>query len=315
MSNISGGGNVPGSAPDYLVSSAGQATAGDSGVSLHALQQTLSKLKSSELDTIDKMLHEYQEQIGKETREDAKLGTEHVPGTAMGNLPTLPGGSPFTNIGEVERLVIQAAVQGSNEDLKHIMGAVHDMQQRRTRRRWLILGAGLLGLLALGGFLLWQNPGPPDVSPGPPDSNPGPPNSNPGPPDNPSSGQSIPPAGVCSIHFSNPTSAEAIPLAGQFPVAWSEVPGAVAYDLKMVPPASFSVPWLFHVKGTSKNIYMENFPAAGDYELSVSALGPNGETLCSNSLKFRKSAYSDSSGNNKEPAGGCTSRGMYVICP
>lgn len=239
MSNISGGGKVPGGEPDYLISSAGQQNAGDASKDEQLLQESLGKLKSEEQSTLDKM--------------SAKLG---------------------------------------------------------GRRMWGILGAGLIVLLAIGGILLWINPGPPDVNPGPPEGNPG-------PPDLPNAG-GVKSAGACAIHFSSPTEGGAIPLAGQLPVSWSGVPGVETYDLKLVPPASFSVPWLYHVKGTSKNIYMENFPAAGDYELSVSALGPNGQTLCSDVFRFKKAAYDEASGKSKEAGGGGCSSGpgvLVVVCP
>src|SRR5512135_1219660 len=145
MSNISGGGKVPGGEPDYLISSAGEQNAGDAAKDQQLMQESLGKLKSEEQSTLDKM--------------SAKLG---------------------------------------------------------GRRMWTILGAVLIVLLAIGGILLWQSPGPPDSNPCPPEGNPGPPEINPGPPDLPNAG-GVQSAGACAIHFSNPTQAETIPLSGQLP--------------------------------------------------------------------------------------------------
>src|SRR5512135_2004911 len=133
MSNISGGGKVPGGEPDYLISSAGEQNAGDAAKDQQLMQESLGKLKSEEQSTLDKM--------------SAKLG---------------------------------------------------------GRRMWTLLGAGLLALAAIGGILLWHNPGPPEINPGPPEGNPGPPGNNPGPPDLPNAGGAQS-AAACAIHFSSPT--------------------------------------------------------------------------------------------------------------
>ena len=92
------------------------------------------------------------------------------------------------------------------------------------------------------------------------------------------------------------------------------MPGAASYALKVIPPPSFSVPWLFPAKGTTRTIYMENFTAGGDYQFSVQALDPSGGVLCETELKFTRAALVAPSAR-KHQGDGCTTTGMLVICP
>lgn len=118
---------------------------------------------------------------------------------------------------------------------------------------------------------------------------------------------------ACPLSLMSPASADQIPETGALKVEWSGVPQAASYALKVIPPPSFSAPWLFPAQGTSRTIYMENFTAGGDYKLSVEALNPSGAVLCQTELKFTRAALA--AGPAKKKAGGCTTTGMLVICP
>jgi len=125
---------------------------------------------------------------------------------------------------------------------------------------------------------------------------------------------------ACTLNLINPASADQIPESGALNVQWSSVPEAASYAFKVIPPPSFSVPWLFPTQGNARTIYMENFPAAGDYQFTVDALDANGGVLCGTALKFKRAAYVAPSGKKGNEGGGgggraCSSNGMFVICP
>lgn len=126
----------------------------------------------------------------------------------------------------------------------------------------------------------------------------------------------VPPATpACALKFLRTFDLDSIPDTGPVNVQWSSQPGAASYAFKVIPPASFSVPWLFPTDGNSRTIYMENFAAGGDYQFTVDALDAKGGVLCSAALKFSKSAYNPPSGKKGEKGGACTTTGMMVICP
>lgn len=64
---------------------------------------------------------------------------------------------------------------------------------------------------------------------------------------------------------------------------------------------------------TSKNIFMDNFPAGGSYEFTVSTLDASGAVLCSVVVGFEKPGYDEvKRAKEQEPEGGkyCDPNGM-----
>jgi hypothetical protein len=60
--------------------------------------------------------------------------------------------------------------------------------------------------------------------------------------------------------------------------------------LEIIPPPGGGVPWLIDTPATSKKIYMDNFPAGGEYQVVVAANAGDGTALCSSTLTFQKGA-------------------------
>lgn len=122
---------------------------------------------------------------------------------------------------------------------------------------------------------------------------------------------------ACVLQLISPASADQIPETGALTLQWSNVPGAASYALKVIPPPSFSLPWIFPAKGTTRTIYMENFTAAGEYQFSVEALDPSGGVLCGTEMKFKRSALQAPPPRSGEGGGGgaCAPSILGRICP
>jgi hypothetical protein len=93
----------------------------------------------------------------------------------------------------------------------------------------------------------------------------------------------------CKIALTSPASAVGLPVSGPVNVQWSSDPAGASYALEVQPPEG--EPWVIPVDGDSKNIYMENFPAGGSYEFTVSALDAGGAILCSVAVNFDKPEF------------------------
>ncbi|HET6847191.1 MAG TPA: hypothetical protein VFH29_10185, partial [Anaerolineales bacterium] len=110
--------------------------------------------------------------------------------------------------------------------------------------------------------------------------------------------------------------AEAIPLEGALDVAWSGLPEAFSYEFDVIPPTGAGNPWVIRTEGTSRTIYMENFPEAGQYRFGLSALDAKGAVLCATELTFDKGALDEKTrtGSAADGAGKapCTS---MLACP
>jgi hypothetical protein len=167
------------------------------------------------------------------------------------------------------------------------------------------IGLGLLAALLVLGIAAFVGvrflvPGmmPPDTTipePGPPEVN----IPVPGPPDQP---VQYPP-NPCALEFENPTGPESIPLSGPLGVQWSRLPGAAAYEFRVIPPEGAGDPWLIKTDGTSKKIYMENFPAAGQHTFALTALDRGGAALCSIEMVFDKPAFGGEGGQARDSEG------------
>jgi hypothetical protein len=113
----------------------------------------------------------------------------------------------------------------------------------------------------------------------------------------------------CTIALTSPASAVELPVSGPVNVQWSSDPPGASYALEVLPPDG--TPWLIPTDGTSKNIYMENFPAGGTYEFTVSTLDAKGAVLCSVVVSFEKPGYDqedrerESEGCLMDPDGNC----------
>ncbi len=141
--------------------------------------------------------------------------------------------------------------------------------QSGKKRRWGLLAAllfvGIAVFIGLRFIGPWRLPPTTQTQPGPPDIN----VPNPGPPEQP---VSYPP-NPCALVFVNPPEPEKIPLQGPLEVKWSDVPEAVGYDFRVIPPEGAGPPWIMPTDETSRTIYMENFPAAGKHQFSVERAG------------------------------------------
>ena len=154
---------------------------------------------------------------------------------------------------------------------------------------------------------------------------------NPGPPDKPISDnnpfelvvatQASP---TCSIRFTKPVNTAEIPNFGPVLFEWTNVPAADGYSLKVSPPADTSLPWTYAVAGTSKKVYMENFPMGGNFIVSVNARGKDEKVLCTASLIFNKEELAAGDVNNSKNANNedaepvstpCVETGIGYFCP
>ncbi len=124
------------------------------------------------------------------------------------------------------------------------------------------------------------------------------------------------PPNPCALTFVNPPEPEMIPLQGPMQVKWSEVPEAVGYEFRVIPPAGAGPPWIMPTDETSRTIYMENFPAAGKHQFSVSALDETGQVICTAVFDFEKPAYDEANRTNDSEGGGppCEQNGMMSSC-
>lgn len=275
------------------------------------LRDILSKLKSSDLSGLDDVLSEYEKMLNKESKQDHKLDTlDQRQRLSLGDAELestmdaiQAGGSGAKALAFA--IMMAVAEAGGDLTIGGMLGAIRgEINKRARRRKRAGLGAAVLILLP-GLFFGIRFLNPPTGKPG--------------------SVQAIPPNAnlirstitpTCSLDLVNPNSADQIPETGPLNVQWSNVPGAASYALKMIPPPSFSAPWLFQSQGTTRTIYMENFTAAGDYGISVEALDPSGGVLCGTELKFTRAALVAPSGKKGDTGpGGCSSTGIMVICP
>ena len=97
-------------------------------------------------------------------------------------------------------------------------------------------------------------------------------------------------AASCALNLASPRAAAGIPVNGPVVFQWTDIPEATAYDLEVSPLAEKGPPWQFSTTGTSKTIYMEDFPAGGDYKVSLKAIRSNGDVLCAAAFQFTKEA-------------------------
>jgi hypothetical protein len=302
--------------PDYSVSQSARLTKGDPTKDTRLLQQRLSELKSNELSKLQDILHKYQEFLSKEAKDDPTKAAafkqrlrsfQNDPGLQdlLDNM--LKGGAGA----EALAMYLETTIaEADAANAAGMLGAVQKERNKRTRRNLAMLGAaGLILLLGLLFGIDWLSPAG-------------------GKPTEGQLGAAVPNLGIvvgptgtptCPVFFHNPRGTGEIPDYGPLKVEWSGMPGAASYALKVIPPPAVSVPWLFPTRGTTRTIYMENFPAAGEYQFSVDALDANGVVLCGAALRFRKSAYVPPSGKKGDTGGGgspaCTSMGLLVTCP
>ena len=123
-------------------------------------------------------------------------------------------------------------------------------------------------------------------------------------------------ASECSLRIIKPTSSEETPLSGPLSVEWSSVEPAASYALEVMPPGGSGAPWNISTDETSKNIFMENFPAGGEYQISVSALDATGAVLCTGVMSFHKGELGESPTRKQQDGGGkdCIPYGMMANC-
>jgi hypothetical protein len=192
------------------------------------------------------------------------------------------------------------------DDLKSMLDQVKALQKRKSgARKIMAAGAGLLLLL---GFIF----GPRLLPPVDPDSDPPEQNANVPAVQEPVSHAGVPMGAApgCEISLTSPASAVELPISGPVPVEWSSDPHGFSYALEVLPPAG--EPWLIQTDEDSKNIYMENFPAGGTYEFTVSTLDAKGAVLCSVVVRFEKPASEETAAKKEAGEGAyCDPSGIF----
>jgi hypothetical protein len=98
-------------------------------------------------------------------------------------------------------------------------------------------------------------------------------------------------SGVCEVHFTAPTMGQEIPLIGPLDVEWNFVPEATSYILVLDFPPGTGGPWTTETAYTTRRLYMDYFPAGGDYRLTVIAQGAARDALCAAHLTFAKDQF------------------------
>jgi len=195
---------------------------------------------------------------------------------------------------EMSRSEIEDMIQEAIDSLQKIR-ATSSEESGHGPKKLVVFGAGVLGLLALlAGLWLFRSPQAGSVTPEPATDTP--PVASPVPP------AAAVPGAICTIHFLSPAPAESIPLSGPLTAQWSSVGGAVSYALEVVQPEGAGNPWLMTTESNSKSLYMENFPAAGDYQLRVTALANDGKALCTGTFDFEKDMYDPETGRRQDEA-------------
>jgi hypothetical protein len=119
----------------------------------------------------------------------------------------------------------------------------------------------------------------------------------------------------CAIQLLDPPSADHIPASGPITLQWTEVPEAANYELEVALPVGSGPAWVVPTKEETKTIYMENFPAAGEYAITVNALSGMGELLCATSFKFTKAASDVPDKKEKDDEGACFNPNDPYKCP
>jgi len=92
---------------------------------------------------------------------------------------------------------------------------------------------------------------------------------------------------VCPMEWTSPTTsfdAGDMPPTGMVPFDWTDNPGTSDYDMTVITPNGSPVD--YDVDGSEKDLFMENYTQTGNYQVVVTALGPNGEELCSITMNF-----------------------------
>jgi hypothetical protein len=96
---------------------------------------------------------------------------------------------------------------------------------------------------------------------------------------------------------------------------WTEVPEAADYELEVALPEGSGPAWVIPTSDETKTIYMENFPAAGEYAITVNAVSGMGELLCATSFKFTKAASDVPDKKEKEDPAACFNPNDPGKCP
>ena len=154
----------------------------------------------------------------------------------------------------------------------------------------------------------------------------------PGSGDNPLELVLITPANpACSINFTSPKEVSELANFGPVLFQWTDVPQASTYYLKISPPADASLPWIYSINGTSRTVYMENFPMSGTFLVSINAISGDKKVLCTKMIRFNKAALISDNQNNKQRDNGneaessgsamttesapCITTGIAYFCP
>lgn len=129
-------------------------------------------------------------------------------------------------------------------------------------------------------------------------------------------GTAAPPlAALCALNVVPPPGPTGMPVIGPVEFEWAGIPAVAQYALEVSPPAGGGPLWQFSTTATSKKIYMENFPAGGDYQVSLKALSGNGDVLCDVKMKFTKAAADVPAKNPAEQEGSGASACYSKPCP
>lgn len=97
----------------------------------------------------------------------------------------------------------------------------------------------------------------------------------------------------------SPANEAQIPAIGKITFAWEAMQGASFYALNIILPSGATV--LLETKATSRDQYMEAFPAAGQYQWKVVAQDRKKNEICSSALAtFSKPYYEPPKPTNDE---------------
>ncbi len=287
--------NLPGAGPSYLVPETAKLLAKDPSKDLAVLHDLLNRLKNKELDGL---IDEIQQKINALKESADKIGnvaqkmSELLPDTIGSDAAALrePVDGFSTELSDPESLVMfimSRIAEMGEDDLHDMLDEAEKIKKRKRRARRLRLLGGVLALIlftiAIPLAVIGHPQGLPVTPPTPVAKF-----------DGIDPGGAEQASNMCGIFPAPAVGSAEMPASGPVNLEWLRVPGAFSYSLQVTPPAGAGAPWNISTDETSKKLYMENFPAGGEYEMSVSALDATGAVLCTGVMSFHKAELGES---------------------